>query len=96
MQQNLEATRGLIMAEAVSFGLAVKLGKSEAHKLVEEASRKAVSEKRHLQAVLAEDKRVSDQLTERELADLFDPLKYQGVAQSFIDRLLSSARSETE
>lgn len=92
MRDNLNATRGLIMAEAVSFGLAAKLGKAEAHKLVEEASRKAVGEKRHLQDVLAEDRRVTAQLSAEELARLFDPMNYQGVAQGFIDRLLQSAR----
>jgi 3-carboxy-cis,cis-muconate cycloisomerase len=91
MRENLEITHGLIMAEAVSFGLAAKLGKSQAHKLVEEASRKAAGEKRHLKHVLAEDERVAALLTPAELKDLFDPMKYQGVAQSFIDRLLASA-----
>ena len=40
MRVNLDATHGLIMAEAVSFGLGAKLGKQEAHKIVAEASRK--------------------------------------------------------
>jgi 3-carboxy-cis,cis-muconate cycloisomerase len=96
MHENLNATRGLVMAEAVSFGLAAKLGKSEAHRLVEEASRKAAAEKRHLQDVLADDKRVATLLPQQELANLFDPLRYQGVAQSFIDRLLASAKSANE
>jgi 3-carboxy-cis,cis-muconate cycloisomerase len=92
MRDNLNATRGLVMAEAVSFGLAAKLGKTEGHRLVEEASRKAVAEKRHLQDVLADDKRVTTLLSEQHLAELFDPLRYQGVAQAFIDRLLVSAK----
>ena len=53
MRANLDRTHGLIMAEAVSLALAAKLGKHEAHKLVEEASRKALAAKRHLQDVLA-------------------------------------------
>ena len=93
MRENLDATRGLIMAEAVSFGLAAKLGKAQAHTLVKEASRKAVSEKRHLQQVLAEDERITVQLSADELARLFDPMNYQGAAQHFIDRLLTSTRS---
>jgi 3-carboxy-cis,cis-muconate cycloisomerase len=92
MRDNLNATRGLVMAEAVSFGLAAKLGKTEAHRLVEEASRKAVAEKRHLQDVLADDKRVTTLLSEQDFAELFDPLRYQGMAQAFIDRLLVSAK----
>ena len=42
MRANLDITHGLIMAEAVSMKLAEKIGKAEAHKLVEEASKKAV------------------------------------------------------
>ena len=37
MRANLDITDGLIMAEAVSFKLAEKIGKSDAHKLVEAA-----------------------------------------------------------
>src|SRR5438876_10440044 len=52
MRANLDATQGLIMAEAVSMALAEKIGKSEAHHLVEAASKKAVAEKKHLRDVL--------------------------------------------
>src|SRR5689334_6086370 len=48
MRANLDATGGLIMAEAVSMALAEKIGKSDAHHLVEAASKKAVAEKKHL------------------------------------------------
>jgi 3-carboxy-cis,cis-muconate cycloisomerase len=95
MRTNLDATHGLIMAEAVSFALAVKLGKSDAHKLVEEAGKKAVADKRPLQDVLADDKRVTAQLSKDDLARLFDPLSYQGAAQAFIDRQLASAKPNT-
>ncbi len=53
MRVNLDVTHGLIMAEAVAFALGAKIGKQEAHKIVEEASRKAIADKRHLQDVLA-------------------------------------------
>ncbi len=43
MRVNLDATRGLIMAEAVTFALAEKIGKSDAHHLIEAASKKAVA-----------------------------------------------------
>ena len=41
MRANLDITHGQIMAEAVAFRLAEKIGKSDAHKLVEAASKKA-------------------------------------------------------
>jgi 3-carboxy-cis,cis-muconate cycloisomerase len=93
MRANLDVTGGLIMAEAVSVALARKIGKQDAHKLVEEASKKAVKEKRHLRDVLSEDKRVTAQLPAAEIARLFDPSSYIGVADAFIERLLASIES---
>jgi 3-carboxy-cis,cis-muconate cycloisomerase len=90
MRINLNATHGLIMAEAVTFALAEKIGKSEAHRLVEAASKKAVAEKRALQDVLAEDAKVADYLDRNRLAELFEPMSYQGASQALIDRLLAS------
>ncbi len=90
MRANLDTTRGLIMAESVTFALAEKLGKSEAHHLVEAASKKAVAEQRALRDVLADDPLVNQQLDAKKLADLFEPMAYQGVSQAMIDRLLAS------
>jgi 3-carboxy-cis,cis-muconate cycloisomerase len=90
MRVNLDATHGLIMAEAVTFALAEKIGKSEAHHLVEAASRKAVAEKQGLREVLTKDTKVTAHLSADKLAILFEPMAYQGVSQALIDRLLAS------
>ncbi|MDB5618619.1 3-carboxy-cis,cis-muconate cycloisomerase [Tardiphaga sp.] len=90
MLLNLDATHGLIMAEAVTFALAEKLGKSDAHHLVEAATKKAVADKRHLRDVLTGDVRVTAQLGAEKIAKLFEPMAYQGVSQALIDRLLAS------
>jgi 3-carboxy-cis,cis-muconate cycloisomerase len=92
MRANLDTTRGLIMAEAVTFALAGKIGRQEAHALVEEASRKAIAEKRSLHNVLSADERVTAHLNAAELGRLFDPLAYQGLAQTYIDRLIGSLK----
>jgi 3-carboxy-cis,cis-muconate cycloisomerase len=92
MRANLDATRGLIMAEAVSMALAEKIGKHKAHALVEEASKSAVKDKRHLSEVLRDDERIAAHVSAEALARLVEPLSYQGVAQSLIDRLLAAAR----
>jgi 3-carboxy-cis,cis-muconate cycloisomerase len=93
MRVNLDSTHGLIMAEAVSFALAAKIGRPAAHALVEEASGKAVSEKKHLRDVLAADERVTTHLNTVELGRLFEPTVYQGAAQTFVDRLIASIPS---
>jgi 3-carboxy-cis,cis-muconate cycloisomerase len=90
MRVNLDETRGLIMAEAVTFALAEKIGKSQAHHLIEAASKKAVAEKKHLRDVLAAEPKVTSHLGAAQLAKLFEPMAYQGVSQTLIDRLLAS------
>jgi 3-carboxy-cis,cis-muconate cycloisomerase len=90
MRVNLEATHGLIMAEAVTMALAETIGKSEAHHLVETASKKAVADKKHLRDILAKDPKVTALLSADKLAKLFEPMAYQGVSQALIDRLLAS------
>ena len=92
MRTNLQLTQGLVMAEAVSVALAGKIGKAQAHEIVEAASKRAAQEKRSLQDVLAEDERVTAQLSASEIAKLFEPMAYQGVAQTFIDRLVASMK----
>ena len=90
MRANLEATGGLIMAEAVAMALAEKIGKNEAHHLVEAASKKAVTEKKGLRDVLTKDPKVTAHLSADKLAKLFEPMAYQGASQALIDRLLAS------
>jgi 3-carboxy-cis,cis-muconate cycloisomerase len=90
MRANLDATGGLVMAEAVAMALAEKIGKSQAHHLVEAASKTAVTEKRALRDVLADNAQVTAHLSAQRLADLFEPMSYQGVSQVLIDRLLAS------
>jgi 3-carboxy-cis,cis-muconate cycloisomerase len=90
MRQNLDTTGGLIMAEAVTFALAEKIGKADAHHLLEAASKKAVAENKHLREVLTGDTKVTSQLGAEQIGKLFDPMAYQGVSQTLIDRLLAS------
>ena len=90
MRANLDSTHGLIMAEAVAMALAETIGKSESHHLIEAASRKAIESKTHLRDVLAGDTRVAKHLSANDLKRLFDPMGYQGVSQTLIDRLLAS------
>src|SRR6478609_7358098 len=94
MAVNLDATHGLIMAEAVTFALAEAIGKSDAHHLVEAASKRAVAERKHLREVLSADSQVTAHLTAQKIAALFEPMAYQGISQALIDRLLDSLERE--
>jgi 3-carboxy-cis,cis-muconate cycloisomerase len=90
MRSNLGATHGLIMAEAVTMALAEKIGKSEAHHLIEAASKRAVAERKELQDVLGGDANITKLLSADKLTKLFEPMAYQGASQALIDRLLAS------
>jgi 3-carboxy-cis,cis-muconate cycloisomerase len=95
LRANLELTGGQIMAEAVSFALAEKVGRAEAHALVRELSQKAVQEKRSFKEVLLTDLRIKAQLSGLEIEKLFISLTYQGSAQTFIDRLVVTSQMRT-
>jgi 3-carboxy-cis,cis-muconate cycloisomerase len=94
MRANLDATGGLVMAEAVAMALGARIGKHDAHALVEAAARRATADKKNLRDVLAADERVTTLLSADDLDRLFDPGAYQGMAQSFIDRIIAGTRHE--
>jgi 3-carboxy-cis,cis-muconate cycloisomerase len=93
MRANVDITQGQIMAEAITFALAAKISRPEANKLVEEASQKAVTNKVSLQNVLSEDPRVTAHISGPTLGRLFEPMSYQGAAQTFIDRLVGTLKA---
>jgi 3-carboxy-cis,cis-muconate cycloisomerase len=91
MKTNLEVTHGLIFAEAVSMALASKIGKAQAHEVVETACETARREKRHLRDVIAGDARAQTLLSAADLDGLFDPLRYLGAAEEFVDRVVAAS-----
>jgi 3-carboxy-cis,cis-muconate cycloisomerase len=95
MLENLELTHGLIYAEAVSMALARKIGKLQAHELVEAACRRSQTEKRHLKEVLADNEVVKVHTSPNERDDLFNPRKYLGSAEKFIDGIVKESRSKS-
>ena len=89
MRRNLEATNGLILAEAIAMALAPAMGKADAHQRVEAACHRAVAEGHALSAVLAEDPAISTHLNQNDIERLLAPEQYLGAAQTFIDQVLS-------
>ena len=92
MRTNLDLTRGLILAEAVTMALGDRMGRMAAHSRVAEASLRESSSARTLRDVLAEDAEVVQALGADTLDRLFDPLNYTGSASHFIDRVLDHHR----
>jgi 3-carboxy-cis,cis-muconate cycloisomerase len=90
MAENLNATHGLILAEAVSTALAAHIGRLPAHDLIARACRLATSSGRQLRDVLAEDAQVREHLGEADLDRLLDPNNYAGMAEKMVDRVLAA------
>ena len=92
MRSNIEITRGLVMAEAVSLALAQHVGRAVAHELIEEACHQAVESDRSLLEVLKSDPRMPQEFFSPRFETLFDPAHYLGEAPAFIERVLAHHR----
>ena len=90
MRRNIDASRGMVMAESVTLALATSLGRAQAHQIVEAACHKAYAENKDLLTVLQTEPKVVGVLSEQRLAQLFDPLSYVGEAGNFVDRVLEA------
>jgi 3-carboxy-cis,cis-muconate cycloisomerase len=93
MRRNLDATGGLIVAEAVMMGLAPALGREEAHHAVKHACDRALADGITLAAALALEPGVTARLDAAAIARLTDPAAYLGSTGPFIDRVLAIARA---
>jgi 3-carboxy-cis,cis-muconate cycloisomerase len=91
MGANLHLSGDLLMGERIVFYLAPQIGRSEAKRLVSEASRRASASGESLRETLAAAPPLA-QLSAEELDQLFDPRQYVGSTNIFIDRALESYR----
>jgi 3-carboxy-cis,cis-muconate cycloisomerase len=94
MHQNLQLTNGLIFAEAVAMALGSKIGRLQAHQMVDAACQRALAERKDLRAILAQDHEIVRHLSSADLDRLFDPRRYLGAADLLIDRVLSSHQNQ--
>jgi 3-carboxy-cis,cis-muconate cycloisomerase len=94
MLKNLDATHGLIFAEAVTMALGDRLGKMPAHMLLELACKRARLENRHLKDVIREEPGLQVYLTPADIERLFDVRNYLGSAEEFVRRVLAEVSSK--
>jgi 3-carboxy-cis,cis-muconate cycloisomerase len=92
MAQNLDISRGLIVAEAVMMGLAPDIGRQEAHDVVYDACRLANDSNMTLADALSADHRVSTRIDRATIERLTSPGNYLGLAPQMVDRVLASAK----
>ena len=95
MHRNLECTQGLIMAEALMMALAPKLGRLNAHHLVEAACKQAVAEQRHLLDVAQQNADITAIFDVQQLQGIFNPQHYLGNTQQQIDAVLQRVQGKT-
>lgn len=88
MARNLDATNGLIVAEAVMMGLAPHLGRQHAHDVVYDCCRIALSGGPSLLDALKAEASVTAVLDNAALERLVDPINYLGAAPEMVARLL--------
>jgi 3-carboxy-cis,cis-muconate cycloisomerase len=94
MRQNLDATRGLIFAEAFSMALAQKIGKAKAHELIEAASDSSRKDGKHLREVISADANISQNFSAADIDELFDASKYLGMAEQYVDGVVSASAED--
>ena len=86
MRDNVAASHGLMLAEALNFALAQVMDRAEAKQLISVAVREALIQNRHLVDVVRE--KVAAPL---DWEALKDETAYFGSAEAFIERVLRQA-----
>lgn len=94
MRANLDATRGIVLAEPIALSLARHMDRGAAHALVARACRHAVDRGEPLREVLLREPEVSRHLSVAQIDHLCDPAAYLGLAEAWVDRVLSSSGGE--
>jgi 3-carboxy-cis,cis-muconate cycloisomerase len=92
MRENLEATRGLLMAESVVTALGDQVGGRRARELVDAACARALAAGGPLREQFIGDEAIRAELSEEEIDRALDPAGYLGSADSFVDRALARYR----
>ncbi len=89
MRANLDATRGLALAEAIVVSLSGHMARTEATALVNAASRRARVDGISLAEALAADPAVTAWMTRDEIDRRLEPNSYLGEARTFVERVLA-------
>ena len=88
MRANIDRTRGLIMAQRVTFALAEDIGKTTANSLMHDVAKYAIDNDLTLREAIEKEPRVTKYLSSSDLDQLFDPLTYVGLAAQQVDQVI--------
>jgi 3-carboxy-cis,cis-muconate cycloisomerase len=90
MRANIDATRGVVFAERAMILLGKALGRDQAHRLLEEATRESVGKALRMTEVLSAMPEITKHLDAKMIQSLDDPQQYLGSAEVFRKRQLSA------
>ena len=90
MLQNLEATGGMVLSEALMLALAARTGRESAHRLVFELAGQAREGGLSLFQAARASAEISARLSDAELCELFDYRRHTGLCGALVDRLLAA------
>src|SRR3989442_4374190 len=93
MKENLDATKGQVMAEAVMIALVGKgLGRQDAHKLVRDTANKARTKGIHLRDALLAEPKGTQLLSKNEIDAAMDPAAYLGESVAIVGAFVRRVR----
>lgn len=90
MLDNIKNTQGLTYSEAVSVALTLKVGRSDARRLTEVASRLAIESDTSFEQIILNSYDILNVINRDELTELFKQKGNLGVSQEFISRILNN------
>ncbi len=94
MRENLDKTKGFIMAQRVAFALAPKIGKDEADAHLHDIIHHALVAKLDFRTALLQDPTVAKLLTPKDLDELLDPKGYIGLAREEVEAVIAHAEEQ--
>jgi 3-carboxy-cis,cis-muconate cycloisomerase len=94
LARNLNVTHGLVLGEAVMLALGDAIGRMDAHKLVEGASKASLANGTTLFDELAANETVTRHLSPDRLQTLLDPANYVGQAHAFVDAAIAQSKQQ--
>ena len=93
MLENVEATKGQVMVEAVMTALAAKgVDRQEAYEVTRKCAGRARAKDIHLLEVLLKDKTVKKHLTAKEIGKTMDPANYLGASKKIVANIVKGLR----
>jgi len=93
MKENMDKTKGLIVAESVMMSLAPHIGRQVAHDLVYDCCRKSLKEDVPFLDSLLSVKEISKIFDKDQLTKIVDPKNYLGAAPAMAKKLLDNRKS---